>query len=148
MIIPDKHKWSRWVLGIGAVVLMALLYVFQRKWLWFENIPVEGQWRYLPFIVNRSLRLLLNDSFCLVLFLAIFNRTQEVKLASLVFLVEFLVVLPMYLVLKLSMEGDSEISSPLLSFIHRLIVNPLLMMILLVGLWYQKHRMNVAQQSG
>lgn len=61
-------------------------------------------------------------------------------LASAVFLLELLIVLPFYMVAKLTLEGDSEISAPLLSFIHRLIVNPLLMMVLLAGLLYQKYR--------
>lgn len=134
MIIAEKHKWSRWLLGVGAVGLMALLYIFQRNWLWLAPSDIQ----YLPFILNRFGRLFLNDTLCIILFLAIFNSKKELALASIVFLVELLIVLPFYLVLKLTMEGDSEISSPLLSFIHRLIVNPLLMMILLGGLLYQK----------
>lgn len=138
MIIPDKHKWSRWLLGFTAVGLMALLYVFQRNLLWLS--PTDTQIQYLPFIVNRFMRLVINDSLCIILFLAIFNSRKELTLASVVFLLELLIVLPFYLIVKLTLEGDSEISAPLLSFIHRLIVNPLLMMILLVGLLYQKYR--------
>ena len=138
MIIPDKHKWSRWLLGFTAVGLMALLYVFQSNLLWL--LPSDTDIKYLPFILNRFTRLVLNDTLCLILFLAIFNNRKELTLASVIFLVELLIVLPFYLVVKLTMEGDSEISAPLLSFIHRLIVNPLLMMILLAGLLYQKYR--------
>ncbi len=139
MIIPHRHRWSRWVLGFFAISLMALLYVFQRKLLWFQEFTQINQAQYLPFILNRLMRLLLNDSLCLVLFLAIFNGTKEIKLASLLFAIELLIVLPLYFILKLTLEGDSEISSPLLSFIHRLIVNPLLMIILMSGLLYQKY---------
>ena len=138
MIIPDKHKWSRWWLGFTAVGLMALLYVFQRNLLWLSASDTQIQ--YLPFILNRFTRLVLNDTLCIVLFLAIFNGRKELTLASAVFIIELLILLPFYLAVKLTLEGDSEISAPLLSFIHRLIVNPLLMMILLVGLLYQKYR--------
>jgi hypothetical protein len=41
--------------------------------------------------------------------------------------------------IKLGWEGDSEISSPLLSFVHRLIVNPLLMFVLMAGLVLQRY---------
>ncbi len=140
MIIPAKHKWSRWLLGLLAISLMALLYIFQRKLLWLQEAEQINQVQYLPFILNRLMRLVWNDSLCLVLFLAIFNGTKEIKLASLLFAIELLIVLPLYFMLKLTLEGDSEISSPLLSFIHRLIVNPLLMIILLAGLLYQKYR--------
>ena len=138
MIIPDKHKWSRWLLGFTAVGLMALLYVFQSNLLWL--LPSDTDIKYLPFILNRFTRLVLNDTLCLILFLAIFNNRKELTLASAVFIIELLILLPFYLTVKLTLEGDSEISAPLLSFIHRLIVNPLLMMILLAGLLYQKYR--------
>lgn len=138
MIIPDKHKWSRWVLGFAAIGLMMLLYVFQRNLLWLS--PSATQLEYLPFIVNRLARLFLNDTLCIILFLAIFNSRKELTLASVVFLIELLIILPFYLLVKLTLEGDSEISAPLLSFIHRLIVNPLLMFVLLAGLLYQKYR--------
>jgi len=138
MIIPDKHKWSRWVLGFAAIGLMMLLYVFQRNLLWLS--PSATRLEYLPFILNRLARLVLNDTLCIILFLAIFNSRKELTLASVVFVIELLIILPFYLVVKLTLEGDSEISAPLLSFIHRLIVNPLLMFVLLAGLLYQKYR--------
>ncbi len=138
MIIPDKLKWSRWGLGLLAIGLMAMVYIFQRTWLWLP--PSDNQFQYLPFILNRFCRLLINDTLCIILFLAIFNSRKELMLASAVFLLELLIVLPFYMVAKLTLEGDSEISAPLLSFIHRLIVNPLLMMVLLAGLLYQKYR--------
>jgi exosortase F-associated protein len=138
MIIPEKHKWSRWLLGFLAVGLMALLYIFQRNLLWLPASDTQIQ--YLPFILNRFTRLVLNDTLCIVLFLAIFNSRKPITLASVIFLIELLIVLPFYLIVKLTLEGDSEISAPLLSFIHRLIVNPLLMFVLLVGLLYQKYR--------
>ena len=138
MIIPDKYRWSRWVLGFLAIGLMAMVYIFQHNWLWLS--PSNTQIHYLPFILNRFTRLVLNDTLCLILFLAIFNSRKELALASAVFLLELLIVLPFYLVVKLTLEGDTEISAPLLSFIHRLIVNPLLMMVLLVGLLYQRYR--------
>ena len=139
MIIPNKHRWSRWVLGFLAIAGMAVLYIFQRKLLWFQVLP--DQFHYLTFILNRCTRLIVNDALCLLLFVAIFNNTSEVKLASLIFIIELFLILPIYFLLKLNLEGDSEISSPLLSFIHRLVVNPLLMIILLVGLLYQKYRL-------
>ena len=140
MIVPDKYKWLRGAIIFFALGSMILVYVFQRRWFWFQDIHAINQFQYLPFVLNRLIRLTLNDSLCLIVFMAIFNSKKEVKLASLIFAIELFVMLPFYFLLKLSLEGDSEISSPLLSFIHRLIVNPLLMMILLMGLLYQRYR--------
>ena len=128
------------MLGLTAILAMALLYVFQRSLPWLQEVGVVSQFEYSAFILNRLTRLVLNDSLCLLLFVAIFNGIKETKLASVVFAIELFAILPFYFLLKLTLEGDSEISSPLLSFIHRLIVNPLLMIILLVGLLYQKYR--------
>jgi len=89
------------------------------------------------FIINKSARLILNDTLCLGLIYAVYYKANYVKLGSLVQLVEMLVLLPLYFYFKLTLEGDSEISSPLLSQIHRLIVNPMLMILLMIGFYYQ-----------
>lgn len=92
------------------------------------------------FAVNRSARLILNDFACLLIILAIFRRADYLRLALYVFLMELFLMLPAYLAVKLTLEGDSEISSPLLSHIHRLIVNPMLMILLIAGFFYQRVR--------
>jgi len=91
----------------------------------------------LVFIINKSIRLILNDSLCLGIIYALFYDIKYVKLGSAVQLVEMFVLLPLYFYFKLTLEGDSEISSPLLSQIHRLIVNPTMMVLLMVGFYYQ-----------
>ncbi len=93
----------------------------------------------LIFIINKSMRLVLNDTLSLGLIYAIFYDIRYVKLGSIVQLAEMFVLLPLYFYFKLTIEGDSEISSPLLSQIHRLIVNPMLMILLMVGFYYQMH---------
>jgi len=126
-----------------SLLLLALLYVFQQ----FDYLDfVTGIFR-LPrpgptpsFIFNKTLRLILNDLLCFLLIFALFGETKYLKVAFLVFCFEFFLVLPLYLVVKLTMEGSSEISSPLLSQIHRLIVNPMLMLMLIVAFYYQRSR--------
>jgi exosortase F-associated protein len=91
------------------------------------------------FVANRVIRVILNDFACFLLIYGLFKESKYLKIAFLVFLAELFVILPLYLALKLSLEGDSEISSPLLSLIHRLIVNPTLMLLLIAGFIYQKN---------
>lgn len=91
------------------------------------------------FALNRTARLTLNDLACFLIILAVFREKKYLKLAFFVFLVELMVILPVYLVVKLGLEGDSEISSPLLSQVHRLIVNPMLMILLMAGFLYQRY---------
>ena len=69
---------------------------------------------------------------------AIFYDKKYVKVGGMIQLIEMFVILPIYFVIKLTVEGDSEISSPLLSQIHRLIINPVLMVLLMIGFYYQR----------
>jgi len=68
----------------------------------------------------------------------LFQNRAYLKLAFYLFLVELLLILPGYFTIKLYLEGPSEISSPLLSPVHRMIINPLLMVLLVMALYYQQ----------
>jgi exosortase F-associated protein len=75
----------------------------------------------------------------------LFQKRSYLKLSGIIFGFEVLVLLPLYLWAKLSIEGPSEISSPLLSPIHRMIVNPLLMIVLIAALYYQQYMTSKAK---
>lgn len=133
----------------GALLVLVLVFVFQRF-----NYAVTLT-AFLPegfrvshpntvFIVNKTVRLVLNDVACMVLIYAWFKERKYLTISFYLFLLEVFLLLPIYFLVKLSLEGDSEISSPLLSQIHRLIVNPLLMFLLMVGFVYQRVRMKNA----
>lgn len=136
---------KRSILIGGALLVLVLVFVFQR----FNYAAALTS--FLPesfrvshpntvFIVNKTIRLVLNDVACMVLIYAWFKERKYLTLSFYLFLVEVFLLLPIYFLVKLSLEGDSEISSPLLSQIHRLIVNPLLMFLLMVGFVYQRVR--------
>jgi exosortase F-associated protein len=90
------------------------------------------------FISNRMVRIFVNDSCMLALIYAIFHDVKVVRLAFYVQVIDLLVLFPLYLIMKLPAEGVSEISSPFLAQIHRLIINPTLMILLIAGVYYQK----------
>lgn len=139
-IISSQYNWARALLGVLAVLLLGIVYVFQLHLAeWSASVMRDVSWLYAGFIFSKSLRLIMNDAIVLLLFISVFNRAAELKLASYVFLAEVVLILPLYFVIKLNLEGDTELSSPLFSFVHRLIVNPLLMLILLGGLLYQRY---------
>lgn len=127
--------WPRLgLLFIGMAMLVAV-YTFQR----INAAGVLGQLHpNVVFVINRTTRLILNDLACFLIILALFRGGKYLKIAFWLFLVELFVILPFYFLVKLSMEGDSEISSPLLSHVHRLIVNPMLMILLIGGFLYQQ----------
>jgi exosortase F-associated protein len=123
------------------------VYLFQRTdvvgWLLPES---SIQNPAFVFSVNRYFRVILNDIACFFLIYAFFGR-RHLALAFWLFLLELLVILPAYLIVKLNLEGDSEISSPLLSQVHRLIVNPVLMFLLILGFIYQRLSEKAAERK-
>ena len=131
-----KHKLSRWVIGSVALAALAAMYLFQG----FDFSGLAGgHSANVRFIINKSVRFMVNDLACLSLIVAIFNKPSYLRVSAWIFLAELLVLLPLYFIVKLSLEGDSEISSPLLSQWHRMIVNPLLMIVLMIGFLYQDY---------
>jgi hypothetical protein len=141
--MPNLHMKDKTrmilVIGVGLFAL-ALIYIFQRAnygLLLFEAFKIAPNENFI-FVINKSLRLVVNDLICFFMIFSVFKEKNYRQVAMVVFMVELLIILPVYLLLKLSLEGTSEISSPLLSFIHRLIVNPTLMVLTGMALAYQK----------
>ena len=134
---------------VFSIVLLLLVYVFQRfNYAYFFNKLLALKVLSDPnvvFMVNRTSRLIINDTLCMVLIFALFQKRSYLRLSDIIFGFEMMVMLPLYLWIKLSMEGPSEISSPLLSPIHRMIVNPLLMIVLIAALYYQQYMTSKAK---
>lgn len=124
---------SKIFLGLIAASILVVVYIFQRYNPFGVNAHPD-----IVFIVNRTVRLIFNDFACLILIYIFFEQKKYLRLSFLVFLGELFIILPLYFILKLTIEGPTEISSPLLSQLHRLIVNPTLMILLMAGFFYQK----------
>lgn len=132
------------------LLVLMLVYVFQRVD-FFSAVGTafgyEGAaFPYTRFAFNRTIRMVLNDTACLVLISIWFRDRRYTRLAGYLFLIEVFLILPVYLWIKFSLEGDSEISSPILSQVHRLIVNPMLMLLLMVAFVYQRRQESVQNQ--
>jgi exosortase F-associated protein len=128
-----------------AIAGLAFVYLFQR----IDVLEICGSCTFHPyahFAVKKILRVLLNDSFMLLFIHALFRDQPVTRLAWYIQLVDTLVLLPVYLFIKLWYEGDVETSIPLLSQLHRLIVNPTLMVLLIPAVYYQRSRATQRQQ--
>ncbi|HMJ67980.1 MAG TPA: hypothetical protein VK508_03760 [Cyclobacteriaceae bacterium] len=135
-----KPAFSSNTLFLMAIAIGGLAMVFL-----FQNADVLdllcGDCSFHPytrFVVKKTLRVFLNDSFMLLFIHALFRDPSVTKLAWYIQLADTLILLPLYLFIKLSYEGDAEISIPLLSQFHRLIVNPTLMVLLIPAVYYQR----------
>jgi exosortase F-associated protein len=141
---PPHTRVKRIVLILLALSTLLCTYLLQR----FNFLSfIESLFRndlsfhsYTYFIFNKTLRMCINDGACVILIYALFRERKYIRVAFYVFLFELLVILPIYFVLKLTIEGTSELSSPLLSQIHRMVVNPTLMLLLMVAFFYQRSK--------
>jgi len=120
-----------------AISLLVAIYIFQNFDYSSLLLVSDNTHPYLVFVINKFLRLTLNDSICLLIIYVLFQDKELLKVGSLIQIFEMFLLLPIYFVIKLSLEGDSEISSPLLSQVHRLIVNPLLMILFIFGVYFK-----------
>ena len=135
--IPAK----RLILAIIAIITLVALYLLQRfnyAAVFFPDTTPDFQ-----FIFNRTFRYFFNDLAVILLLWALFQSKKLLKIAFILQLFGLVVILPVYFYFKLSLEGPSELSSPLLSFIHRIVVNPILMLLLIPG-WYYQQRLKQA----
>lgn len=122
---------------IIALTGLSLVYLFQQSDIVYW-ITQNKNHPNLHFSINRGVRLLLNDIFMLLFIAAWFQDRSITRLALVIQLIDFSLLLPLYLFIKLTWEGDAEISSPLLSQFHRLVVNPTLMILLIPAVYFQR----------
>ena len=135
------EKRQQYSLGLLAILMLILMYMLQRAnycAIIYDTAGLDIPSANAQFIFNRTLRFLINDLSVILLIYVIFESRGLVKIAFFVQLFGLFVILPLYFYFKLTLEGPSEISSPLLSFIHRIVVNPILMLLLIPAFYYQK----------
>lgn len=89
--------------------------------------------RYMAFLLARTFRFLGNDAFVILLIYGLFNDRKYVVLAIYVQLAGVLFIFIPYMVIKYF----TNYNGPLVSFLHRLIVNPLLLLLLIPAFFYQ-----------
>jgi exosortase F-associated protein len=97
-------------------------------------IPEGEGWR---FAINKGIRFLLNDLFSLLLIYALFDSKSFSRLALLVMAFGLVVLLPLYLVLAL---GSGQEHYHLFIFMHRITMNPWLMLLLVPAFFYQTNK--------
>jgi exosortase F-associated protein len=123
-------RYSLAVLSIAGLLLVFLYQRFDIAHLVFGKIS-----RTTAFIINRTLRFLANDLFALGLIYALFPIRRYLTFAVAVQLVGVLLFLVPYFILKIYCPSYN---GPLINFIHRLILNPILLLLLIPAFYYQR----------
>ncbi|MBI3217904.1 MAG: exosortase F system-associated protein [Bacteroidetes bacterium] len=121
-------------IGLGAIAVggLLLLFIFQKVNFasHFFSFTSTG-----AFVFNRSLRFIINDSLSILLIYAIFQERKYVIFACWVQVAGFLFLLCPYFILRIYWP---EYNGPMLNFLHRVIINPTLMLLLIPALLHQK----------
>ena len=121
-------------IAIGIICIAGLVAVFL-----FQQIDIAGfigvDARLSRFLINRTIRLLLNDALALGLIYALFKERKYVIFALYVQVAGIFLFLVPYFILKVFMP---KYNGPLISFLHRLILNPTLLMLLIPAFYYQR----------
>lgn len=137
MKLPFKN--ANWWIVIAGIVGLGITYTLQSwnnpyAWLQGEFTQWKDTWetlRYAPksqIIINKAFRYLLNDFFSILLIHGLFQKKLYTQFAIWVLVFGLFVLLPSYLAMVF--YAPSGYSS-MISHFHRIIMNPVLMMLLI-----------------
>ncbi len=130
----DCHHVMAIRLLVGGICIFGLVAVFL-----FQRWDIAGivgiDTNINRFLFNRTIRFLLNDAFTIGLIYALFVERKYVIFSLYVQVVGVIIFLLPYFVLKIYFP---TYNGPLISFLHRLILNPILLMLLIPAFYYQK----------
>jgi exosortase F-associated protein len=125
------------IIVIITILVLASVYIFQQQLDWANFLNLT-QWPH-RLIVNKSIRFLINDLLVILLIKILFVKNQYVWFAFLVQLFGIIFILTPYLIMKIYFPGEFGI---VFSFLHRLVVNPLLMLMLLPAFYFMTRNPN------
>jgi exosortase F-associated protein len=131
----DLSLRMRWLLGVISVSGLLLIFLFQR-FDWSALFGLGDLKKIERFVINRSVRFVINDVLGVLLVLSLFGRKKLAIIAVYVQVLGFVFIMIPYVILKLNYPSYN---GPMISFLHRLILNPLLIYLLVFFFWYQKN---------
>jgi exosortase F-associated protein len=131
----DLSLRTRWLLGVISVSGLLLIFLFQR-FDWSALLGPGDLKKIERFVINRSVRFVINDVLGVLLVLSLFGRKKLAIIAVYVQVLGFIFIMIPYVILKLNYPSYN---GPMISFLHRLILNPLLIYLLVFFFWYQKN---------
>jgi exosortase F-associated protein len=125
--------YTRIFIGIFCVVGLVGVFLFQRVDI-ASSLGIASA-SINKFLINRSIRFLANDALAIGLIYALFKERKYVVFAVYVQVAGMVLFLFPYFLLKIYFP---RYNGPLISFLHRLVLNPTLLMLLIPAFYYQK----------
>lgn len=130
----QPHRRIRLTLVIFSLLGLGIVFIGQRydySLLLGDNLDSTTQ-----FIVNRIIRFLINDNLVLLLIFGLFYEKKYLKFGLTVEVIGFFFLLIPYFLLRFY----TSIDHMYISFIHRLIINPTLMILLIPAIYFQRKK--------
>jgi exosortase F-associated protein len=135
------HKVLQIVTAVISCTALVAIFLFQQ----FDVAMHLGiSERFMAFAVNKSIRFILNDLFAIGLIFGLFGNRQFVSFAFLVQLAGMIVFLVPYLIIKYHLPSYN---GPLINFLHRIIINPVFMLLLIPAFYYQLLQHNTFKKN-
>ena len=126
------QHFPRLVIGALSILGLVIVFLFQR----FDIAGLFGIDTHIHrFLINRTIRFLLNDAFAIGLIYALFPERKYVIFSLYVQVAGVILFLIPYFILKVYFPSYN---GPLISFLHRLILNPTLLILLIPAFYYQR----------
>lgn len=131
----------RWAVGLACLMGLVLVYLNQNAWFYKGFYDTGAAADKVPdfeatkFFFSKYFRFLLNDSLALGILWALFQEKKYMSFAFVVFLLEAFVMMPVYTLSAIWFWDETKF---FISHLHRLVVNPFFMMLLIPAFFYQK----------
>ncbi len=129
----QRREIVRWFIAAVSVAGLLATFLFQRADI--AAFVFGGLPKTADFIVNRTIRFLVNDAFALGLIYALFPYKRYLRFAITVQIAGVVLILLPYFILKVCYP---TYNGPMINFIHRLIINPILLLLLIPAFYYQQ----------
>lgn len=134
---------SRVLAIVFGFIGLALVYVLQRKlfydpFLDFYYDPITDNYpdfETVKYVFSKVFRFLLNDGLAILIIYGFFGPGKYVKFAAYILLFGLVVLLPLYVILVLFFYPETY---SFLNHLHRLVLNPVLMMLLIPAFYSQR----------
>lgn len=140
MVLKRKvHQISgkQFIIICLSMLGLAAMYLFQKDVnVFLKHLGLLG---YNLFAVERSIRFIVNDLLMILLIYGLFLKKRYIVFAFYVQLAGMIFILIPYMIIKYY----TSYNGPLISFMHRLIINPLLLILLIPAFFYQERHLNL-----
>jgi exosortase F-associated protein len=125
----------RIIVGVGASLGLVVFFLLQQIDFAAYLFPLQDT-RWI-FIVNRTIRFLVNDFLAIALIYALFVERKYVIFALWVQVAGLVFLLLPYFMLKYRWP---TYNGPMINFLHRIILNPTLLLLLIPAFYFQQHK--------